>query len=299
MLSPSVSLSQLFAIAFSNHKIRNFLLVLRQSVGTPVAKTKFYWLRRCENSGQKTFPCSRHPQSERGLGDSRQAAVNCDNRFKIQTVSQLAHYGRILRSTLTTANSMSLKILGFFCHYGKNLYLEGVVTRSVQHRNFQQQSVRVGLPQSHKAAYAFEQVWVARTLKNRKYFEKGRGGGLLHPPVFAPAVCERCRGWLREAGAGAEAPGQSRRRRASSTSPAHSSSGGAGRPTALPQVTPAAALGSAFLRFGFSGVWLLLFLCRHFCPTLEFGLACALVLSDLGSSHKSLAHFVWALKYGI
>lgn len=103
---------------------------------------------------------------------------------------------------------------------------------------------------------------------------------------------------------GRQGPGQSHRGRAAGAGRAAPllptpAPGDAGRPTALPQVTPAAALRSAFLGFGFSGVWLLLFLCRHFCPTLEFGLACALVLSDLGSSHKSLARFVWALKYRI
>jgi len=109
MVSPCAHLSQLFAIASSNYKIKNFLFVLQQPVGTLVPETDFYWLGWCENSEQKGFPCSRHPQSERGLSDSRKGAVDCDNRFKIQTLCQFAHYGRMLRSTFTTANSPVIK----------------------------------------------------------------------------------------------------------------------------------------------------------------------------------------------
>ena len=153
----------------------------------------------------------------------------------------------------------------FFCHCGKNPYLEGVFRCSAQSCDFLQQSVHVGLPRSHKVKYAFEQVWVARTLKNRKYFEKGWEGGLLHPsvclhPVFVStpwADYGRQRQGQRQ--------GQSRRGWASSTSPGPAPAPkGAGCPCHPPPGNLCCCCW-----FGFSWVLLLLFLCCHFCPMLE------------------------------
>lgn len=99
---PCVSLSQLFAVAFSNYKIQHFLLVLQQSVGTPVPKPSFIgW----DGVNKKPFPSPDAPSLSMGFSDSCKGAVNCDKRFGIKTLSQFARYGRILRSTSTTANS--------------------------------------------------------------------------------------------------------------------------------------------------------------------------------------------------
>lgn len=147
----------------------------------------------------------------------------------------------------------------FCCHCGENSVFGRIFRCSAKRCNFQQQSVGIGLSQSHKVKYAFEQVWVAR----RKIFQEGMGGGLLHPSVFAPSVCEHSLGWWREAVAGTGAgTWQSHQGWVSSTSPWPAPAPrGAGCPDQPPP-------GNSYCCpwFGFSWVLLSLFLC---CPTLE------------------------------
>lgn len=93
---------------------------------------------------------------------------------------------------------MSINALCFFCRCGKHPCLEEF--SGAQHNATTSNTVTaLGCPQSHNRKYTFEQVWVARKLKSRTYFVKGREGGQLHPLC----VCTQC---VSSAGVEAEPP---------------------------------------------------------------------------------------------
>lgn len=136
----------------------------------------------------------------------------------------------------------------FCCHCGEKSVFGRIFRCSAKRCNFQQQSVGIGLSQSHKVKCAFEQVWVARQkVISRRARKVDYSTPLCLHPVFASTP------WADD-GRQRQGQGQGRGRatRAGWAAP-HPDQlrlpGALGAPINLPQVTPTAALGLAFLGF--------------------------------------------------